>query len=140
MLSVLCILKYSSSTKPITFGCMFFLSSSFFLSFFLGFWLFFFVKSAENSGALIRDNSSENDIDGKNGKSQSAFAEAKSKQQKEWKKCATLKESRADITTQEEFYKFDFQVNFKWFFRRLLLHSFFFCCLCFLYARISYEN
>lgn len=30
-----------------------------------------------------------------------------------WKKCAALKESETDITTQEEFYKFDFQVNSK---------------------------
>lgn len=30
--------------------------------------------------------------------------------QHRWKKCAALKESQADITTQEEFYKFDFQV------------------------------
>lgn len=28
-----------------------------------------------------------------------------------WRKCAALKESETDITTQEEFYKFDFQVN-----------------------------
>lgn len=59
--------------------------------------------SAESSEALIRDNGSENDIAGRNHK----FAEAT---QKEWKKCAALKESTSDITTQEEFYKFDFQV------------------------------
>lgn len=28
-----------------------------------------------------------------------------------WKKCVALKESESDITTQEEFYKFDFQVH-----------------------------
>lgn len=31
--------------------------------------------------------------------------------QHRWKKCAALKESQTDITTQEEFYKFDFQVT-----------------------------
>lgn len=28
-----------------------------------------------------------------------------------WQTCAALKESSSDITTQEEYYKFDFQVR-----------------------------
>lgn len=42
----------------------------------------------------------------------------------QWQKCVALKESESDITTQEEFYKFDFQVkksNVTFFLQQLIL-------------------
>lgn len=64
------------------------------------------------SASLIVDNSLDDDVgkltETKESHSKAAVTEIRNNR---WKKCAALKESKSDITTQEEFYKFDFQVN-----------------------------
>lgn len=60
---------------------------------------------SENTAALIADNNAESDIDRFDG---NISGESVSRL---WKKCAKLKESASDITTQEEYFKFDFQVR-----------------------------
>lgn len=70
------------------------------------------ICNRTESAALIVDN---NGLDEEIGKTetketnpQPSLNEGTSNR---WQKCAALKESESDITTQEEFYKFDFQVN-----------------------------
>lgn len=80
---------------------------------------FFFeslFRRTESASALIGDNSLDNDDDNDDDVGRSDTKEANlvlpgnDATQHRWKKCAALKESETDITTQEEFYKFDFQV------------------------------
>lgn len=60
------------------------------------------IRSAE-SAALVSE-SGESELGGYDGRSYDRSARTT------WKKCVQLKESMSDITTQEEFSKFDFQV------------------------------
>lgn len=65
----------------------------------------------DNSAALIADsNADDNNLNEIHSKDHSLLAKSE-RLQKPWQKCAALKESPSDITTQEEYYKFDFQVR-----------------------------
>lgn len=64
------------------------------------------------SASLIGDNNLDEDVGRSDTKEDNNLELAISDvTNNRWKKCAALKESETDITTQEEFYKFDFQVN-----------------------------
>lgn len=69
----------------------------------------------ESASALIDDNSledgSDDDVGRDDTKEANLLLPGSDATQHRWKKCAALKESESDITTQEEFYKFDFQVK-----------------------------
>lgn len=74
------------------------------------------IFRTESASALISDNGLGDDDDAADDvgrgdtKETNLVLPGSDATQHRWKKCAALKESETDITTQEEFYKFDFQV------------------------------
>lgn len=79
-------------------------------------YLLLFLDRTESASALIDDNrlgggdDDDNDVGRGDTKQANLLLPGSEATQHRWKKCAALKESQTDITTQEEFYKFDFQV------------------------------
>lgn len=62
---------------------------------------------------MLTDNNLEDDV-GRNDPNAAHFEQLNdAANNQRWRKCVALKESESDITTQEEFYKFDFQVKTK---------------------------
>lgn len=61
----------------------------------------------------LDNNNDDDDVGRSDTKEANLVLPSNDATQHRWKKCAALKESETDITTQEEFYKFDFQVNVK---------------------------
>lgn len=83
-----------------------------FFSFFFSFRSRILVHRTDNSAALIGDNNvDDNELSKDNSNDDAALSSDSEGRQKRWKKCVALKESASDITTQEEYYKFDFQVS-----------------------------
>lgn len=67
---------------------------------------FFFYGSVPEQAELIKDKDSINSISReKGGTKQDIDTDSK------WRKCAVLRESFTDITTSDEYKKFDFQPN-----------------------------
>lgn len=65
----------------------------------------------DNSAALIADSNADDNYLKKIDSKDHSLSAKSIASQKPWQKCAALKESPSDITTQEEYYKFDFQVR-----------------------------
>ena len=60
---------------------------------------------------MLTDNSLEDDVERNDAKDAHFEQVNDAANNQRWRKCVALKESESDITTQEEFYKFDFQVK-----------------------------
>lgn len=69
------------------------------------------IFNRTESAALIVDNGLDEEIGKTEIKETNAQPLLNEGTSNRWQKCVALKESESDITTQEEFYKFDFQVN-----------------------------
>ncbi|XP_031624640.1 alpha-mannosidase 2 [Contarinia nasturtii] len=69
------------------------------------------LKRRTENAALIVDNNLDDDVGRRNIKETHSKPSANDVTNHGWRKCVALKESDSDITTQEEFYKFDFQPN-----------------------------
>lgn len=69
------------------------------------------ANRTESASLIVGDNNLDDDVGRSDTKETNSELVISDVTNHRWRKCAALKESETDITTQEEFYKFDFQVN-----------------------------